>query len=85
MLIDADGWGQVNLLDLLARYARRMLSKPSASVAPSDSEKEKDVSDPDLQLLLTSAEPLFMSQNPAVGSFPSPLPFCSIVHFCVSC
>lgn len=28
MLVDADEWGQVELLDLLGRYARSMLSKP---------------------------------------------------------
>lgn len=28
VLVDADEWGQVSLLDLLLRYARRMLTKP---------------------------------------------------------
>jgi hypothetical protein len=28
ILVDADEWGQINLLDLLARYARTMLSQP---------------------------------------------------------
>lgn len=68
MLIDADAWGQVNLLDLLARYARSMLSKPysTESVGGGLENTTKDVIDPDLQLLLTNVESLFMSQNPAV-------------------
>ncbi|TFY58457.1 hypothetical protein EVJ58_g6407 [Rhodofomes roseus] len=53
-IIDADEWGQVDLLDLLTRYARTMLPRPTEEV------------DPDLRLLLNSAEPLFQSQNPAV-------------------
>jgi AP-3 complex subunit beta len=28
VLVDADEWGQVQLLDLLGRYARTMLSRP---------------------------------------------------------
>jgi AP-3 complex subunit beta len=57
LLIDADAWGQVDLLEMLVRYSRRMLSKPS--------EDGEDM-DPDLKLLLDSAEPIFMSRNPAV-------------------
>ncbi|KZT73489.1 hypothetical protein DAEQUDRAFT_754362 [Daedalea quercina L-15889] len=53
-IIDADEWGQVDLLDLLTRYARTMLPRPAEEV------------DADLRLLLSSAEPLFQSQNPAV-------------------
>ncbi|KAL5503884.1 APL6 [Sanghuangporus vaninii] len=55
MLLDIDSWGQVHVLELLARYARSMLPKPSG----------EDI-DPDLQLLLSSSEPLLMSQNPSV-------------------
>ena len=55
LLVDADEWGQVVLTDLLARYARTMLAKPTA-----------DDIDPDVQLLLSSADPLFGSRNPAV-------------------
>jgi AP-3 complex subunit beta len=55
LLADADEWGQVILLDLLVRYARTMLAKP----------KEDDI-DQDVQLLLSSTEPLFASRNPAV-------------------
>lgn len=79
MLIDADAWGQVNLLHLLARYARSMLSKPPISTASGDLPGAGNVViDPDLQLLLTNAEPLFMSQNPAV-SIVSLLLFCFTV------
>ena len=63
MLIDADAWGQVSLLDILSRYARSMLSKPQER---SEQGEVKEDVDPDLQLLLSSAEPLFMSNNPAV-------------------
>jgi AP-3 complex subunit beta len=59
-LADVDEWGQVNLLSLLVRYVRTMLPKPADS--------GEDI-DPDLQLLLSSSEPLFMSRNPAVGLF----------------
>ncbi|KAH8117745.1 adaptin N terminal region-domain-containing protein [Phellopilus nigrolimitatus] len=65
MLLDADAWGQVSVLGLLARYARCMLTKPSATFAVEE-ETEREEVDPDLQLLLTSAEPLLMSRNPAV-------------------
>ena len=58
LLVDADAWGQVDLLEVLIRYARRMLSKPS--------DDENGEVDPDLKLLLDCAEPLFMSRNPAV-------------------
>ncbi|KAJ7650429.1 adaptin N terminal region-domain-containing protein [Roridomyces roridus] len=55
MLVDVDEWGQIDLLNLLLRYARTMLPRPS--------EEEIDV---DVKVLLTSAEPLFQSRNPAV-------------------
>jgi AP-3 complex subunit beta len=58
-LVDVDEWGQVNMLNLLLRYVRTMLAKPSESGSSID---------PDIQLLLTSAEPLFMSRNPAVSA-----------------
>ena len=65
VLVDVDEWGQVNLLELLIRYTRTMLSRPTASHdSPGE---EKDDVDPDLELLLTSAEPLFRSRNPAVS------------------
>ena len=63
VLIDADEWGQVNLLELLVRYARTMLPRPATL---RDSETEEI--DQDLELLLTSAEPLFQSCNPAVSA-----------------
>ncbi|KAF8588900.1 hypothetical protein K439DRAFT_1334327 [Ramaria rubella] len=58
VLVDADEWGQVSLMDLLLRYARRMLTKPQ--------EPEKEDVDGDIQLLLSSSAPLFQSRNPAV-------------------
>ncbi|KAI5121230.1 hypothetical protein M0805_007237 [Coniferiporia weirii] len=71
MLLDADSWGQVSVLELLARYARSMLPNPVVFDASGDevegSEgKTKEKVDPDLQLLLNNAEPLLMSRNPAV-------------------
>lgn len=63
MLIDADAWGQVSLLDILSRYARSMLPRPTEVSALKDGAEKVD---PDLQLLLSSAEPLLMSNNPAV-------------------
>ncbi|KAI0073677.1 hypothetical protein K474DRAFT_170602 [Panus rudis PR-1116 ss-1] len=62
-LIDVDEWGQVELLGLLIRYARVMLPRPI--VTDEGGEQHEEV-DNDLQLLLTSSEPLFQSSNPAV-------------------
>ncbi|KAF9234612.1 adaptin N terminal region-domain-containing protein [Melanogaster broomeanus] len=62
ILIDVDEWGQVDLLNLLLRYTRTMLSKPTISP---NNESAEEV-DGDLQLLLSSSEPLFQSKNPAV-------------------
>jgi AP-3 complex subunit beta len=68
-LIDVDEWGQVNLLELLLRYARTMLPRPVVKESTSDGvETAVEEVDPDLQLLLASSEPLFMSRNPAVSS-----------------
>lgn len=64
ILIDVDEWGQVYLLNLLLRYARTMLPKPTVSQHGESIEEELDA---DLQLLLASSEPLFQSKNPAVG------------------
>ncbi|KAJ7931408.1 adaptin N terminal region-domain-containing protein [Mycena leptocephala] len=55
ILVDVDEWGQIDLLNLLLRYARTMLPRPV--------EEELDA---DVKFLLTSAEPLFQSRNPAV-------------------
>jgi AP-3 complex subunit beta len=55
MLVDADEWGQIDLLNLLVRYARTMLLRPTST--------EVDV---DVSLLVRSAEPLLQSKNPAV-------------------
>lgn len=62
MLVDVDEWGQVDLLYLLLRYVRTMLPRPVG-----------DELDPDVKLLLTSVEPILMSRNPAVSTFPSSL------------
>jgi AP-3 complex subunit beta len=59
MLVDVDEWGQVDLMNLLLRYARTMLPRPVG-----------DELDPDVKLLLTSVEPILMSCNPAVRLFP---------------
>ena len=59
MLLDIDVWGRVNVMELLSRYARTMLPRPTES-------SESDV-DPDLALLLSSVKPLLMSHNSAVG------------------
>lgn len=63
MLVDVDEWGQVNLLNLLLRYARTMLPKPTIA---GDAGSESEDLDKDLQLLQSSVEPLFHSRNPAV-------------------
>lgn len=55
ILSDMDGWGQVQMLNLLTRYARTMLHRPL----------ENEI-DPDLQLLLTCSDPLLHSKNCAV-------------------
>ncbi|EJD06497.1 uncharacterized protein FOMMEDRAFT_131430 [Fomitiporia mediterranea MF3/22] len=67
MLLDIDAWGQVSVLELLARYARSMLPRPvtSDSAGNKMDEGNEDV-DPDLQLLLSASEPLLMSRNPSV-------------------
>ncbi|OCH90335.1 hypothetical protein OBBRIDRAFT_793423 [Obba rivulosa] len=63
-LIDVDEWGQVDLLNLLIRYARTMLPRPVETTQESgDTVIEVDS---DLRLLLQMAEPLFQSNNPAV-------------------
>ena len=68
-LLDVDPWGQVNVLELLTRYARSMLPKPS--VTNNDGVSDREEVDPDLQLLLSYAEPLLMSNNPAVSIHPA--------------
>nr|GAT60931.1 predicted protein [Mycena chlorophos] len=55
MLIDVDEWGQINVLNLLLRYVRTMLVRPT-----------EDEIDPDIKFFVASAEPLFQSRNPAV-------------------
>lgn len=66
-LIDMDEWGQVDLLNLLVRYARTMLPRP---LVTEDANGQHEESDSDLKLLLTSSEPLFQSRNPAVSICP---------------
>ena len=61
LLPDVDEWGQVDLVNLLLRYARTMLPRP---VVKNDS-KEEEV-DKDVKLLLESVELLLHSRNPAV-------------------
>lgn len=68
-LIDMDEWGQADLLTLLTRYARTMLSRPVVSSGDGKAEPQEEL-DPDLKLLLSSAEPLYHSNNPAVSASP---------------
>lgn len=62
LLADLDEWGQLTWLNLLLRYARTMLSKPS-----SDCAGDATSDDVDLKLLLSSSESLLHSRNPAVS------------------
>ncbi|KAI0749854.1 adaptin N terminal region-domain-containing protein [Daedaleopsis nitida] len=64
-LVDMDEWGQVDLMNLLVRYARVMLPRPSPAPDAEGASAVEDV-DSDLRLLVTSSEPLFQSSNPAV-------------------
>ncbi|KAG8907999.1 AP-3 complex subunit beta [Tulasnella sp. 403] len=72
MIVDVDEWGQVHLLDLLGRYARKMLAKPASDLTSDEVPDEERTEqgqvdiDVDLQLLFKSAAPLFQSRNPAV-------------------
>ncbi|KAH7912022.1 adaptin N terminal region-domain-containing protein [Hygrophoropsis aurantiaca] len=63
ILVDVDEWGQVDLLNLLLRYARTMLLKPIMLSIREGSDEELDR---DLNLLLSSGDPLFKSKNPSV-------------------
>ena len=63
VLVDVDEWGQVNLVELLTRYARTMLPKPSIETGMEGQGVELDK---DLELLLRSMEPLLQSRNHAV-------------------
>ncbi|KAH9945480.1 adaptin N terminal region-domain-containing protein [Epithele typhae] len=58
-LVDMDEWGQVDLINLLVRYARVMLPRPATDGPSAEL-------DPDLRLLVSSTESLFQSNNPAV-------------------
>jgi len=68
ILVDLDEWGQVELMDLLLRYARTMLPRPGigSSVVGEEEGKDEDM-DKDVKLLLDSVEPVFQSRNPAVS------------------
>ena len=72
MLLDIDEWGQVHVLELLARYARSMLPKPIDADTATNKAEEID---PDLQLLLSSSEPLLMSRNPSVCKYSLDHPY----------
>ena len=62
LLIDLDEWGQLMWLNLLLRYARTMLPKPSP-----DGTGNANNGDADLELLLSLSESLLHSRNPAVS------------------
>jgi len=69
--VDLDEWGQVELMDLLLRYARTMLPRPgigssAGAMAGEEEGKEEDM-DKDVKLLLDSVELVFQSRNPAVS------------------
>lgn len=59
-LVDVDEWGQADMMTLLLRYVKTMLPRPLVS------ESGQEEVDADVKLLLTSSEPLFQSNNPAV-------------------
>lgn len=68
--MEVDEWGQVDLINLLLRYARTMLPRPvSKGVVGGDSEKEEEEIDSDVKLLLESVEGTFQNRNPAVRVF----------------
>ena len=72
ILVEVDEWGQVDLINLLLRYARTMLPRPTGTkenkgVGGGDGEEEEI--DSDVKLLLDSVEPTFQSRNPAVCFF----------------
>ena len=74
ILVEVDEWGQVDLINLLLRYARTMLPRPvgrkeSKGVTGGDSEKEEEEIDSDVKLLLESVEGTFQNRNPAVRFF----------------
>jgi AP-3 complex subunit beta len=81
LLVDADEWGQVVALDTLIRYARAMLEKlETTGTTPfgqnantnkrtntiKENDEEQEDLDPDIELLLHCAIPLFQSRNSAV-------------------
>ncbi|KAF9522067.1 adaptin N terminal region-domain-containing protein [Crepidotus variabilis] len=67
LLVEVDEWGQVEVMNLLLRYARTMLVRPvwKDGVGGGVDEDEHEL-DKDLKLLLDSVKPIFQSRNPAV-------------------
>lgn len=61
LLIEADEWTQLVLMDVLGRYARTMLKRPS-----SGDEDDDDEPDEDLVRLLSATGALLYSPSPAV-------------------
>lgn len=66
--MEVDEWGQVDLINLLLRYARTMLPRPmgrrnKGEVSEEGGEEEVDS---DVKLLLESVEGTLQSRNPAV-------------------
>ncbi|KAI3610576.1 ap-3 complex subunit beta-1 [Moniliophthora roreri] len=59
IMVDVDEWGQVELMNLLLRYARTMLPRPFTTLDGAEMNS-------DVRLLLDSVEPLFQSRNAAV-------------------
>ena len=68
ILVEVDEWGQVDLINLLLRYARTMLPRPTKENKGGDGEEEEEI-DSDVKLLLGSVEGTFQNRNPAVCVF----------------
>ena len=74
ILVEVDEWGQVDLINLLLRYARTMLPRPMGRRSDGGNKEvidggEEDEIDPDVKLLLESVEGTFQNRNPAVRTF----------------
>ena len=63
ILVEVDEWGQVDLINLLLRYARTMLPRPMGRTNEGMVNEEIDS---DVKLLLDSVEGVFQNRNPAV-------------------
>jgi AP-3 complex subunit beta len=69
ILVEVDEWGQVDLINLLLRYARTMLPRPMGTKESMEDGEEEEEIDSDVKLLLESVEGTFQNRNPAVRVF----------------